>query len=186
MGWGRAGIPRLLMGAVLYGRALAEPFPSSRQDPAPSCHALGWELLQQSSGGPGELGGSLCCTAHCSNTSTTLEGLQHGITGSQGLDIKTNQQRNSLQLCTMRGNPAGSAGSVYMSVDWHSGHRSSSAFAHEGRAAKPWALPGWILSTGSPGTEGQKGKAATGGGLLDTCGSHRGGQQVNTSPCCLF
>lgn len=74
------------------------------------------------------------------------------------------------------------AGGMYMSVDWHSGNHSRGAFAHKDRAAKPWALPGWVFSTDSPGTEGQKGRAAVGGGHLDTCGPSRGGQQVNASP----
>lgn len=59
---------------------------------------------------PGEEGESLCYTDHCSNTSTTLDRPQHGIIGLQGLDIQTNQQRNSLQLCTMGGNPLGVLG----------------------------------------------------------------------------
>lgn len=74
---------------------------------------------------------------------------------------------------------------MYMSVDWHSGHHSSSAFAHKGHAAKPWALPEGFQHN-SPGTEGQKGKAAVGGGHWDMCGPNRGGQQVNTSPAGLF
>lgn len=131
------------------GSGRARPFPSSRQGSALSCRALGWE--------PGEEGGSLCYTDHCSNTSTTLDRLQHGIIGLQGLDIKTNQRRNSLQLCTMRGNLSGVAGSMYMSVDWHSGDHSSGVFAHEDHAAKPWALPVRIFSTDSPGTARDRG-----------------------------
>lgn len=72
-----------------------------------------------------------------------------------------------------------------MSVDWHSGDHASGDFAHRDHAAKPWALPVQVFSTDSPkqpGTEGQKGKAAVGGGHLDVCGPNRGGQQVNTSP----
>lgn len=63
-----------------------------------------------------------------------------------------------------------------MSVDWHSGLHSSTAFAHWAMQPKPWALPRWIFSTGSPGTE--KGKAAVGRGHLDMCGPNREGQQV--------
>lgn len=46
---------------------------------------------------------------------------------------------------------------MYMSVDWHSGHHSSSAFAHKGHAAKPWALPEGFQHN-SPGAEGRKAK----------------------------
>lgn len=170
------------------GSGQARPFPSSRQGSAPSCHARAgscWSRVQWLCREPGGEGGSLCYTDHCSNTSTMLDRLQHGIIGLQGLDIKTNQWRNSLQLCTMRGNPSGVAGSMYMSVDWHSGDHSSGVFAREDHAAKPWALPVRIsaqVPQEQPRTEGQKGKAAVGGGHLDTCGPNRGEQQVNTSP----
>lgn len=138
--------------------------------------AAGAELWEPRGGGEGH-------SATLTTALTRPQGLRGSSTALQGLDIPTNQQRNSLQLCTMRGNPAGG---MYMSVDWHGGHHSCRASAHGDHAAKPWALPGWVFSAGSPGTEGQKGKAAVGGGHLDMCGPNRGGQQVKYLSCCLF
>lgn len=79
------------------------------------------------------------------------------LTPSQDLYIKRNQQRNSLQLCTMKGNPYGIAGCIYMSVDWHSGDHSSVVFSCKDHASKPRALLLQIFSTDPPGTAKDRG-----------------------------